>query len=174
MRLTRSMRRGEDEPYILQVDTAFTTDRIYKVTQNGLSLGLEMCEINPVLQKDYGPIANLDEYPYVFVVEADSTICGVAALRIEAWNNRMRLEHLYVSKRFRGSGIGKLLVQSSIDCAKRSNMRCLWLETQNINYPVIQFYQTMGFKWCGLDTELYDGSKDVDFEIALFFAQPIA
>ena len=173
MAQTRPMRRGEDEPHILEVDTAFSTDRIYKVERNGLSFGLETCEINPVLRKDYGQIIDLDEHPFVVVAEERSTICGFAAVRIEAWNKRAVLGHLYVSDGYRGLGIGKLLVQSSIDYAKSSNMRCLWLETQNINYPAIQFYQHMGFEWCGLDTELYDDRTVNDYEIALFFARRI-
>jgi ribosomal protein S18 acetylase RimI-like enzyme len=173
MAQTRSMRRGEDEPHILQVDTAFSTDRIYKVTRNGLSFDLEMCEINPILRKDYGPITDLDEYPFVVVAEEESVICGFAALRIEMWNMRMVLGHLYVSENYRGFGIGKLLVQNCIDYTKSSNKRCIWLETQNTNYPAIQFYQQMDFEWCGLDTELYDDTTDNANEIALFFARRI-
>jgi len=173
MAQSRPMRRGEDASQILKVDTAFSTDRIYEVKRNGLSFSLEMCEINPVIRKDYGPITDLDEYPFVVVAEEESVVCGVAALRVEAWNRRTVLGHLYVSERYRGLGIGKLLVQRSIDYAKSSNTRCLWLETQNINYPAIQFYQCMGFEWCGLDTELYDDTTVNDCEIALFFARRI-
>jgi ribosomal protein S18 acetylase RimI-like enzyme len=32
---------------------------------------------------------------------------------------------------------------------------CLWLETQNVNYPAVQFYRRMGFRLCGLDETLY-------------------
>ena len=179
MALTRPMRRGEDEPHILQVDTSFSTDRTYNVKRTGLSYSLEVIEINPTLQKDYGQITDLDEYPFVVVAEVvvvaeeQSAICGFAAVRIEAWNNRAILGHLYVSEGYRGLGIGKLLVQSSVNYAKSSNTRCLWLETQNINYPAIQFYQRMGFEWCGLDIELYDDTTVNAYEIALFFARRI-
>ncbi|MEP6986585.1 MAG: GNAT family N-acetyltransferase [Chloroflexota bacterium] len=173
MVVIRPMRSGEDESRILQVNTAFSTDRIYKVNRSGLSFSLEMCEINPALRKDYGPISDLDEYPFVIVAEEQSVICGFAAVRIEAWNNRAVLEHLYVSEGYRGSGIGKSLVQSSLNYTKIINTRCLWLETQNINYVAIQFYQHMGFEWCGLDTELYDDATVNDTEIALFFAQRV-
>lgn len=33
--------------------------------------------------------------------------------------------------------------------------RCLWLETQNVNYPAVQFYLRLGFELCGLDQTLY-------------------
>ena len=29
-----------------------------------------------------------------------------------------------------------------------------------MNYPAIQFYQRMGFVWCGLDRSLYDPGGD--------------
>ncbi|MBI1279281.1 MAG: GNAT family N-acetyltransferase [Anaerolineaceae bacterium] len=173
MALIRLMRGGEDEPQILQVNTAFSTDRVYKVKRTGLSYSLELVQINPTLRKDYGQITDLDEYPFVVVAEEHSVICGVAAVHIEAWNKRAVLQHLYVSEGYRSLGIGKLLVQSSMNYAKSSHMRCLWLETQNINYPAIQFYQRMGFEWCGLDTELYDDTTLNNYEIALFFARRI-
>ena len=173
MAQTRLIRRGVDEAYILRVDTSFSTDRIYKVKRNGLSFGLELCEISPVLRKDYGPVTDLDEYSLVVVAEEDSVICGFAALKVETWNKRMVLGQLFVSENYRGSGIGKLLVHDCIDYAKSNNTRCLWLETQNINYPAIQFYQRLGFEWCGLDTELYDDTTDNVNEIALFFAKQI-
>jgi ribosomal protein S18 acetylase RimI-like enzyme len=34
-------------------------------------------------------------------------------------------------------------------------MRCLWLETENVNYPAIGFYRRAGFRLCGLDDILY-------------------
>ncbi len=173
MVLIRPMRGGDDELRILQVNTAFSTDRIYKVKREGLSYSLESIQINPTLRKDYGPITDLDEYPFVVIAEEKSVICGFAAARIEAWNNRTILEHLYVSEGHRRLGIGQLLVQSSLNYAKSNNTRCLWLETQNINYAAIQFYQYTGFEWCGLDTELYDDTTVNDTEIALFFAQRI-
>jgi ribosomal protein S18 acetylase RimI-like enzyme len=44
------------------------------------------------------------------------------------------------------------------------------VETQNTNYPAIQFYQRYGFKLCGLDERLYDPATQSIEETALFFA----
>lgn len=107
------------------------------------------------------------------VAEEGTTICGFAAVNIETWNRRAVIEHLYVSNRYRGLGIGRLLIQSCIEYAKNSHMRCLWVETQNINYPAIHFYQRMQFEWCGLDTELYDEAELNGHEIALYFVRRI-
>ena len=51
--------------------------------------------------------------------------------------------------------------------------RCLWLETQNTNYPAIQFYQHVGFRLCGLDESLYDPAGPGRNEIALFFVREL-
>jgi ribosomal protein S18 acetylase RimI-like enzyme len=48
--------------------------------------------------------------------------------------------------------------------------RCLWLETQNINYPAVRFYLHLGFQWCGLDRSLYEPGDPAASETALFFA----
>lgn len=69
MILIRPMRSREDIFAILQVDTAFSTDRIYNVKRNGLSFSLEEVEVKPALQKDYGQITDLDQSPYVVVAE---------------------------------------------------------------------------------------------------------
>lgn len=50
----------------------------------------------------------------------------------------------------------------------------VWIETQNINYPAIQFYRKCGFTLCGLDENLYHPKGPGANEIALFFAKPIS
>lgn len=42
--------------------------------------------------------------------------------------------------------------------ANRRSSRCVWVETQTVNYGAVQFYRSMGFEWCGFDTSLYDPS----------------
>ena len=53
--------------------------------------------------------------------------------------------------------------------------RCLWLETQNVNYPAVQFYLKMGFRLCGLDETLYqpDDPQLLPGEMALYFARDL-
>jgi ribosomal protein S18 acetylase RimI-like enzyme len=118
-------------------------------------------------------LAELDAVPahdYVAVVEVDQIAVGVAALRLETWNRRAVLEHLYIDAAHRGHGLGRALIDDVAREARERRARCLWLETQNINYPAIQFYQRVGFQCCGLDTTLYDSQESLAGEIAVFFA----
>ena len=102
---------------------------------------------------------------------ADGAIVGFAAVRFEAWNRRAALWHLYVAPAQRGRGIGRALLAAVTDYALRVGARCLWLETSSVNYPAIQFYQRMGFAWCGLDQSLYAPDGEAAGETALFFAR---
>ena len=56
--------------------------------------------------------------------------------------------------------------------AKAWGGRCIWAETQTTNYNGIQFYERMGFTFCGFDASLYDPVVVPD-EVALFFAREL-
>ena len=47
--------------------------------------------------------------------------------------------------------------------------RCLWLETQDVNYDAIQFYQRVGFQWRGLDRSFDEHDGSATDETAVFF-----
>jgi len=102
---------------------------------------------------------------------------GFGELQFESWNGRARIEHLYVSGRFRGAGVGRALIEALGARARReASARCLWLETQNVNYPAVQFYRRMGFRLCGLDETLYRPGDPhlLPGEVALYFARDLA
>lgn len=76
---------------------------------------------------------------------------------------------MYVTRAVRRIGLGHALVTAAIGAARDRNARCLWVETQTVNYGAVQFYRSMGFEWCGFDTSLYDPSAAGIAEVALFF-----
>jgi ribosomal protein S18 acetylase RimI-like enzyme len=167
-----ALRWPDDRDAIRSLDISFTTDRIYGVRSTGLSFTLVETPVAPALHKDYG-YAELDELPahdYVAVAEVDDIVVGVATLELETWNRRAILRHLLIDAAYRGQGLGRALIADVLREARERGARCLWLETQNINYPAIQFYQRLGFQCCGLDTTLYDPQAVPAGEIALFFA----
>jgi ribosomal protein S18 acetylase RimI-like enzyme len=74
------------------------------------------------------------------------------------------------------AGSRRRLLDALDERARTSGARRLWLETQNVNYPAIQFYYRSGFRLCGLDDTLYDPESDPTIgpdEVALFFTRPI-
>jgi len=147
---------------------------VYQVVQLDRSYALEVVSITPPLHKNYAFAADVDSLPtldYVIVAEVDATLVGIMALKFEVWNQRALVWHLYIAPDRRGQGAGRALIDAATAEAQNRNARCLWLETQNINYGAIQFYERVGFRWCGLDTSLYDPQGVVPEEIALFFVR---
>ena len=172
----RMLRWPDDRESLSSLDTSFTTDRIYQVVATNLSFVLHDTPIAPALHKDYRFADHVESLPsldYVVVAEIDAVVAGVAALKVEAWNRRAVLWHLYIGRAYRRHGIGRSLIEDVIRAAQERQARCLWLETQNVNYGAIQFYQRVGFRCCGLDMELYDSDGAAAAETALFFVHPL-
>ena len=173
----RALQWPDDRAGLLALDTAFSTDRIYHVMEGDRSFALAAVSVTPPLRKDY-PLANdvdtLPTFAAVIVAAVDAQLVGLAALQVEAWNRRARLDHCYVAPAVRGQGVGRALIDAVVAHADALAARCVWLETQNINYPAIQFYERVGFVWCGLDTALYERHAAAGEEIALFFVRQLA
>lgn len=85
------------------------------------------------------------------------------------WNNSFYIENILVDEKHRRQGIGIMLIKSAIKEARKLNCRVIELETQNTNYPAIQFYRRMGFNITGLNTRLYENAE----EIAIFMTMDI-
>ena len=162
---------------LLELDTAFITDRIYTLAATEASFTLVERAVTPPLRKHFSLAEELGEdrlWQQGFVAVADGAIVGFAAVRYEAWSRRAAIWHLYVAPAQRGRGIGQALLTAVTDYARSVEARCLWLETSSVNYPAIQFYRRMGFTWCGLDLTLYARDGEAAGETALFFARDLA
>lgn len=173
----RSLDWPADRPALVALDTSFRTDRVYEVIRHARSFALRPVPVSPPLHKDYRFADDVDSLPgfdQVLVAERDAAVVGIAALKMESWNRRAVLWHLYVAPAERGRGVGRTLIDGVIVVARQHQARCIWLETQTINYDAIQFYQRVGFAWCGLDTSLYDPRSQATHEIALFFVYQLA
>lgn len=161
-----------DADGIRAIETSFTTDRVYRFgrERSGFGFALPLLTRAP-LRKSY-PLPDSDPGDGAFVAEADGEIAAFAQVDAPAWNGRAAVRHLYVSARYRGRGLGRALVEAVAEHARAAGARCLWLETQNVNYPAIQFYLATGFYLCGLDESFYD-PVETPGEFALFFSRPL-
>jgi ribosomal protein S18 acetylase RimI-like enzyme len=173
----RSVQWEADMALLSGLDTSFETDRIYVPEREGLSFRLmEQC-VSPPLRKRY-PFDSTDVeerqgWDCAIIAEENGQLAGFAAAQFRAWNRRVIVHHLYVSPAFRRQGVGRKLLDAFDTYASSVNARCLWVETQNVNAPAIEFYQRAGFEFCGLDTSLYDPENVGTNEIAVFFARPV-
>lgn len=173
----RSLRWPADRELLLSFDTSFSTDRVYRIRTSAYSFVLEEQLLSSTLHKAYdlaADIGTLPDFDHVSIADVDSLVAGMAALKFERWNQRAVLTHIYVHPNYRRQGIGNALISDAIQVAQSWRARCVWLETQNVNFPAIQFYQRLGFQWCGLDMALYDGAEAAAGEVALFFTRPMA
>jgi GNAT superfamily N-acetyltransferase len=156
------------------LDTSFSAPVVYRVRRDALSFCLEEEAVDPPLRKSYGSIladvARIRRLGHVVVAELDGALVGVVAADLATWNRRVQIEHLYVAASVRGRGVGRALVDSVVAYARDVRSWCVWAETQNTNYPAVQFYRRCGFQLCGLDERLYDPETQSIDETALFFA----
>lgn len=93
-------------------------------------------------------------------------LIGWAVCDFREWNNSLFIENILIHEQFRGQSIGKLFIKNVNRKARELQCRLVELETQNTNYPAIQFYQKAGFSITGINTKLYDDST----ETALFLS----
>jgi GNAT superfamily N-acetyltransferase len=174
MPLIRPVRWPDDEAQLAAIDTSFATDRVYRVRRGALSFELVEEAVDPAVRKSYGSLLDeadrLRRLRHVVVAEEGNALAGAAAADLSSWNRRVQVEHLYIARRARGRGVGRALMASVIAFAREVRARCIWLETQNVNYPAVQFYRRLGFRLCGLDERLYDPDALELEETALFFA----
>ena len=177
MLVIRPARWPDDLALLAGVEFSFTTDRIYRVIRDELSFGLVEEAVDPPLHKDYGSVTDNDdrlpEMDCVLVAERDGELAGFATAEYERWSRRVAVRHLFVAGRYRRSGVGRALLDELDTFARSAGARCLWLDTQNVNYPAIQFYRRVGFRFCGLDESFSDPAGPDRNEVALFFVREL-
>ena len=180
MLIIRPARWPQEADALAALDTSFVTERVYRPVREGLSFRLREQAVHPPLSKRYAfhPADPLEcgMWDCAVVAEEDGQLAGFGAAQYVAWNRRVVIGHLYIAPDFRRRNVGTRLLAAINDYARSVNARCLWLESQNVNYPAIQFYQHSGFTFCGFDATLYDPdglTPQEQEEVALYFARPV-
>lgn len=157
-------------------DASFSTEYIYRIVVSGMSVEIIEAKLDVPFRKTYqlDCVKNdVEASDYSVAAEIEGFITGFATVKYEAWNKRAVLTGIYVAPESRGKGVGRALIDSVINYAKTTPARCLWLETQNINYPAIRFYIKMGFRFCGFDKSLYNPVEVSSDETAFYFYKNI-
>ena len=165
-----------DRPSLLALNTSFTTDRCFRLERTEGCFELKEVMVQPPIEKSYSLATDIDAMPgydWVQIADGGDGVVGVVAMMIQGWNRRALAHHLYVAPKARGMGVGHALLMATIGVARARQARCVWVETQTINYGAVQFYRSAGFGWCGFDTSLYDPSTVGVDEVALFFSRDL-
>jgi ribosomal protein S18 acetylase RimI-like enzyme len=171
----RAAQTQRDLNEISRLDRTYSTARIYRIRRSELGFSLDEESVCPPVRKTY-PRPSPELSDRLLVATAGQQLVGYAELKFNSWNDRAEIDSLDVSSPFRGQGIGRALIHALDQRARREPAaRCLWLETQNINYPAIQFYRRLGFQLCGLDETLYRPGMPglLPGEIALYFSRAL-
>ncbi|VFA41850.1 GNAT family N-acetyltransferase [Chryseobacterium indologenes] len=163
------------DPSINWGHNGYTTEKIYTVSSIEFSGSFEFVVKEKPLSysklwetsdEDFKDLNKIIEKGQSFAAYIDDEIIGWIICEQRAWNNSFYIESILVDQKYRRHGAGIMLIKSAIREARRLNSRVIELETQNTNYPAIQFYRRMGFNITGLNTRLYENSD----EIALFMS----
>ena len=158
-----------------KIDRSYSTDWVYNVRRGELGFWLEEVGLDIPLHKKYlDPAPDLSDR--LMVATVDDEIVGVGELSFDSWSGRAEIEHLTVTPAVRRQGVGRMLIEALDERARHEpSTRCLWLETQNINYPAIAFYRRMGFRLCGLDETLYRPNLPgmLPGEVAIYFTRDL-
>jgi len=189
--------RPEDALALHQLDYSFETDRIYALRVRGplangdagasvapeVALAFELLEtqIDPPLYKDYRETevtlaeveAKLQRIDGGYVALADGQVAGAILLNVENWRSVARIEDLIVGRQFRRYGIGSLLLSCACDWARNNGCWAILLETQNVNYPAIQFYLRNGLEVWSLNQHFYPPGS-VEHEVAIFMGKKVS
>lgn len=172
----RGLNLPGDREALLALDTSFTTERVFRVSVTSDSFVMQEGTVSPPLRKVYDLSAEVDRLPvldHVLVALLDARVAGVATLSNDSVDRRAIVRHLYVDRGYRGRGIGHALMDAMVNLARHDRARCLWLETQDVNYPAIRFYKRLGFEWCGLDLSLDERHGSPTDETAVFFMRAL-
>ncbi|MBV9712579.1 MAG: GNAT family N-acetyltransferase [Ktedonobacteraceae bacterium] len=186
-----------DAPALYELDYNFETDRIYTLhVQNHLIR--ENADIMPANQVAFAfelvetpvdlPIyKNFREYENTladveaklrtveggYVALVDGAIAGGILLNIEEWRSVVRIQDLIVDRQSRRYGVGSLLLRCAADWARKRGCWAIILETQNTNYPAIQFYLRNGLEIWSINQHFYPSGPQ-GHEIALFMGKRLS
>lgn len=187
----------DDALALHRLDYSFETDRIYTLRVRGplahgdagagaaseVALAFELLEtqIDPPLYKDYRGYevalaeveAKLHRIDGGYVALADGQVAGAILLNVEDWRLVAKIEDLIVGRQFRRYGIGSLLLNCACDWARNNSCWAILLETQNVNYPAIQFYLRNGLEVWSINQHFYPPGS-VEHEVAIFMGKKVS
>ncbi len=173
--------RVEDAPALFDLGYDFETDRIYTLRirecllngqreggneatdRTALSFELVETPIDPPLYKNYfeghTSVEEIEERVRQakggYVALADGAVAGGVLLDIEKWRSVVQIQEINIGRHYRRYGIGSLLLKCASDWARERDCWAITLETQNTNYPAIQFYLRNGLEVWGIHRHFY-------------------
>lgn len=86
-------------------------------------------------------------YPMGYVWEEDGQVVGTASLlRVEGFPSRWVMANIAVDPTYRRRGIGRVLIQASLELAQKRNAREVLLQVLSSNQAAQVLYASLGFR----------------------------
>jgi putative acetyltransferase len=113
------------------------------------SLGIDLCFQNFEAELASLPGDYAQPRGALLVVHVDGQLAGCCALRPldnVDFANACEMKRLFVRNAFRGLGLGRQLVEATLDCARRAGYDCMLLDTLNDMEAARALYEDLGFE----------------------------
>jgi ribosomal protein S18 acetylase RimI-like enzyme len=92
---------------------------------------------------------NLKDNNRTFVLKENDWIIGYMSLNLRPRNSSIHLFHVFIDREHRGKGLGKMLIEYTVQYAKKTNAQTISLFVLPKNYPAVNLYKSFGFKNSG-------------------------
>jgi ribosomal protein S18 acetylase RimI-like enzyme len=172
-----------DVPRLAEIDAEFESDSFLDVekTVDGLQVAWRLVERPldpPFRSSDYSLSRQQREEAGVRLREGDGLyqvaedagkLVALLDVERERWRDTATVWNILIDRSYRRRGLGRELMSRAIEWARGQGLRGIMLETQTNNLSACRFYQTMGFKLCGLDDHFYSNDDIGVKEVAIFW-----
>ncbi|GHO73434.1 hypothetical protein KSD_12050 [Ktedonobacter sp. SOSP1-85] len=185
----------DDAPDLYKLEHDFETDRVYtlhvrdhllpqaapeELSRLAFAFDLLETQVDPPIYKDFfarrtleDVAQQLQEIEGGYVAIAEGHIAGAILLSIDPEHAVMRIQDVIVGRQYRRYGVGSLLLRCAADWARKRDCWAMVLETQNIDYPAIQFYLHNGLEIWGIQQHSYPPGSS-EHEIAILMGKRLA
>ncbi len=175
-----------DVERLTQINSSFTSDSVLAVekTGEGLEAGWRLVERPLDVPFEKGRAYDFSEEDLArsrrlqetgsrealqLVAEDRGRLVGLLEIEREHWNNSGWVWNLIVDRDYRRRGLGRKFVRRAVEWGRKLGLRALILETQNNNVNACRFYQSVGFRLCGINDHYYTNNDLAKGEVAIFW-----
>lgn len=156
-----------------QCDGSFMVNSHLELSMDKGRLMYSVSSVQPY-KKEF-PIEEMDVDSFVnnpdkviFLAYFDGKLAGQIDL-IKWWNGYVYINAFAVNPEYRRHGVGRALLQKTIEWAREKRFPGVMLETQNNNAAACALYKKCGFELSGFDKYLFNGLDPETKEVALFW-----
>ena len=113
------------------------------------ALGVDLCFQGFEAELAALPGAHVEPRGALLTAHSNGELAGCCALRpLDSvdYPNACEMKRLYVRPQFRGLGIGRLLADAIMDCARQAGYACVLLDTLSDMETARALYQDLGFE----------------------------